>query len=131
LADPGQIEQLFQELFKNAREAMAPTGGTVRISAENVCLLGHEASGRSKGRYVRIAVSDKGCGIKKEDLPKIFDPYFSGKSRGSVKGMGLGLTIAAFIVSQHEGHLEAEAGPGGVGATVLVDIPAAKANGKG
>jgi signal transduction histidine kinase/DNA-binding response OmpR family regulator len=128
-ADPGQIEQLLQELLKNAREAMAPAGGTVRISAENVCLLGHEASGRSQGRYVRIAVSDKGCGIKKEDLPKIFDPYFSGKSRGSVKGMGLGLTIAAFIVSQHEGHLEAEAGPGGVGATVLVDIPAAEANG--
>ncbi len=127
LADPGQIELVLRELFKNAAEAMAPTGGAVRISAENICLPAKKTCTCSKGRYVRIAVSDTGCGIKKENLLKIFDPYFSSKTRGTVKGMGLGLTIAAFIVSQHEGHLEAEAGLEGKGATIHLDIPAAEA----
>lgn len=126
LADPGQLEQVLRELFKNAAEAMAPGGGLVRIKAENIHLPETASCTTAKKQYVRIAISDTGCGIKKEDLPKIFDPYFSGKMRGTVKGMGLGLTIAAFIVSQHEGHLEAEAGPDGQGTIIHLDIPAAE-----
>jgi signal transduction histidine kinase/DNA-binding response OmpR family regulator len=126
-ADPGQIEQALQELFRNAVEAMAAAGGRVRISAENICLLGHEAAGRKEGEYVRISVRDQGCGIRKEDLPNIFDPYFSGKTRSRIKGMGLGLTIAASIVSQHEGYIEAESTPGG-GTAVHLDLPVASAD---
>ena len=123
-ADPGQIEQALQELFRNAVEAMAAAGGRVRISAENICLLGHEAAGRKEGEYVRITVRDQGCGIRKEDLPNIFDPYFSCKTRSRIKGMGLGLTIAASIVSQHEGYIEAESTQGG-GTAVHLDLPVA------
>ncbi|WP_417915532.1 ATP-binding protein [Candidatus Electronema sp. JM] len=123
--DPGQIEQTLRELFRNAVEAMAAAGGRVRVSAENICLLGQEAAGRREGEYVRITVRDQGCGIRKEDLPNIFDPYFSGKTRGRIKGMGLGLTIAAAIISQHEGYIEAESTPGG-GTAVHIDLPAAQ-----
>lgn len=123
-ADPGQIEQVLRELFRNATEAMAPAGGRVQVSAENICLLGHEAAGRKEGEYVRITVRDQGRGIRKDDLPNIFDPYFSGKTRGRTKGMGLGLTIAASIVSQHEGYIEADSVLGG-GTAVHIDLPVA------
>jgi K+-sensing histidine kinase KdpD len=69
-------------------------------------------------------VADQGRGISKEELPKIFDPYFSKKTRGSSKGMGLGLTIASFIISQHEGCMEADS-KAGQGMTLYMDIPAA------
>lgn len=124
LADPGQISQVLRELFRNAVEAMAPAGGRVTVSAENICLLTHQTAGRREGEYVRITVRDHGRGIRREDLPNIFDPYFSGKTRGRVKGMGLGLTIAASIVSQHEGYIEAESQPGS-GTAVHIDLPAA------
>ncbi|WP_417911422.1 ATP-binding protein [Candidatus Electronema sp. TJ] len=124
-ADPGQIAQMLRELLRNAAEAMAPAGGRSTVSAENIELTGNEAAGLKAGKHVRITVSDHGRGIRREDLPNIFDPYFSSKTRGAVKGMGLGLTIAAFIVTQHGGCIRAESAPG-AGAAVHVDLPAAQ-----
>jgi CheY-like chemotaxis protein len=77
------------------------------------------------GDYVRIGVTDWGGGIIKELLPKIFDPYFSTKQRGSQKGMGLGLAICHSVVQKHGGAIAVESEPG-VGTTFRFLLPASR-----
>ncbi|HEY7547852.1 MAG TPA: ATP-binding protein, partial [Blastocatellia bacterium] len=118
--DEGQIYNVLHNLVLNAREAM-PAGGTVSIKAENLDrlpegVLNPEAQPH---RCVRIAVSDKGPGIPKENLKKIFDPYFTTKSTGT----GLGLATAYSIVKAHNGNLSVESTPQG-GTTFFIDLPA-------
>ena len=60
-----------------------------------------------------------------ENLPKIFDPYFSTKERGSQRGMGLGLTIAYSIVKRHDGNISMRSNPG-MGTAVDVYLPASE-----
>jgi signal transduction histidine kinase len=125
-ADPGQLDQALREIVRNAAEASA-AGAKMWISAAN-----HPTNedGRRQGPYVRLSIRDEGSGISKEDLPNIFDPYFSRKTRGIVKGMGLGLTIAAAIIHQHGGYIEVDSHLG-EGTSVDVDIPAAIEEHKG
>lgn len=99
-----QIERVIGQIVMNAREAM-PTGGVLTIRAENLTLHPGEIPLLAAGRYVRIDFTDEGHGIPADVLPKIFDPYFSTKARGTQKGMGLGLTISHTIVHQHGGAL--------------------------
>ncbi len=87
-ADDSQLVQVFTNLLINAQQAM-PHGGVVTIRGENI----FEISRRSEhglrvdpGAYVRVTVIDHGIGIPKEHTPRIFDPYFSTKQRGS--GLG-------------------------------------------
>jgi PAS domain S-box-containing protein len=120
--DPGQIQQMVVNLVVNSKEAM-PEGGTIAIEAKNVVLASLEVPPLKAGRYVRLTVKDHGSGISEENLPRVFDPYFSTKQRGSQKGMGLGLTIAYSIVKRHEGNIRARSDPGS-GTTVEVYLPA-------
>jgi CheY-like chemotaxis protein len=101
--DPGQIEQVINALMINAREAM-PHGGTVRVSARNVELGEKHGAFLPPGRYVKIAITDRGGGIDEELATKIFDPYFTTKPTGS----GLGLSIGYSIVKKHGGMLHLE-----------------------
>ena len=101
--DPGQIEQVINALMINAREAM-PHGGTVRVSARNVELGEKHGAFLPAGRYVKIAITDRGGGIDEELATKIFDPYFTTKPTGS----GLGLSIGYSIVKKHGGMLHLE-----------------------
>ena len=101
--DPGQIEQVINALMINAREAM-PHGGTVRVSARNVELGERHGAFLPAGRYVKIAITDRGGGIDEELATKIFDPYFTTKPTGS----GLGLSISYSIVKKHGGMLHLE-----------------------
>ena len=82
-------------------------------------------SGRSfplpEGQYVKITVQDSGCGIPKEVLSNIFDPYFTTKAEGS----GLGLTTAYAIVIKHEGYITI-ASEVDVGTTVVIYLPASQ-----
>jgi signal transduction histidine kinase len=120
--DPGQIDQALRELFNNAQEAMN-NEGEIAISAENV-IISEDNGDRRSGEYVRITLKDEGRGIRQEDLPNIFDPYFSSKTRGNGKGMGLGLTIAASIISQHQGYIDITS-TAGAGTTIYIHLPAA------
>ena len=105
--DRDQILQVLHNLVANALEAM-PAGGTLRVAA------------RREGPEVLVSVSDTGPGIRPEDLPSIFEPYFTTKEGGT----GLGLAIAERIVREHGGRVEAASGPG-PGATFTVRLPAA------
>ena len=96
-----------------------PKGGTITISCENVVVVEPSKLPLKQGNYVRINVRDHGVGIPQEHLPKIFDPYFTTKQKGS----GLGLAMAYAIVSQHGGHILAES-ESGKGTTFIIYLPA-------
>ncbi len=118
--DGGQIGQVIRNLVLNAREAM-PKGGVVTLRASNV-VLGQGTAALPPGDYVQIEVADQGTGIPPEVLPKIFDPYFSTKMRGTDKGMGLGLTICHSVVKKHAGAITVASSP--TGTTFHVYLPA-------
>lgn len=114
--DQGQIEQVINALMINAREAM-PHGGAVRISARNVELEDKLGALLPAGRYIKITITDRGCGIGPELATKIFDPYFTTKPTGT----GLGLAISYSIVKKHGGmlHLESSSTEGSTFAFYL------------
>lgn len=91
-ADADQLQQVFLNLFLNARDAM-PDGGKLIIST---CRSGDEIS---------IDISDSGTGIDTKDLKKIFDPFFTTKTAGT--GTGLGLAVCYGIITAHGGKIEA------------------------
>jgi PAS domain S-box-containing protein len=123
-ADGGQLIQAFTEILTNAQEAM-PQGGTVAIRLENAVAPDHKAASRQPAaleRYVTISVSDEGIGIRREHMPRIFDPYFSTKPRAS----GIGLATTQSIVKNHDGFVTVDSEPG-LGTTVRISLPAAEA----
>ncbi|SEM17964.1 PAS domain S-box-containing protein [Syntrophus gentianae] len=102
LIDEGQMQQVVLHLVRNAREAM-PDGGIITISAENVRIAKDENPALKEGAYVKWSVEDRGRGIPEEHRSRIFDPYFTTKSLGDIKGRGLGLAICHSIIKKHEG----------------------------
>lgn len=122
VADEGQISQVLGNLINNARQASAPQG-TIRLSAQNVKI--HETvDGKVyKGSFVRIEVQDFGEGISDEALPKVFDPFFTTRNRGS----GLGLSVCYSIVQKHEGFIRIRSQVG-EGTLVEICLPAVKNN---
>ncbi|OGW66560.1 MAG: hypothetical protein A3H49_06890 [Nitrospirae bacterium RIFCSPLOWO2_02_FULL_62_14] len=111
--DPDKMKQVFWNLATNALQAM-PTGGWVTIST--ACR--RVTSGKRSGDIVEVAVQDTGVGIKKEDLNKIFFPFFTTKQNGS----GLGLATAQRIVDQHGGWIRVDSEEG-KGARFAVCLP--------
>lgn len=118
-ADAGQIHQAVNNLVINALQAM-PEGGLIFIRATNAPVDAGEDSMLPPGRYVRISITDQGCGIPRENLEKIFDPYFTTKEHGT----GLGLASVYSIVKRHGGRLRVESSQGG-GTTFEMLLPAA------
>jgi two-component system cell cycle sensor histidine kinase/response regulator CckA len=113
-----QIRQVVQNLLINALESM-PRGGSVTVSMENRDLDGENPLPVKRGRYVSITVRDEGVGIPPDHLPRIFDPYFTTKQKGS----GLGLTTAHAIVKNHRGYIFVESRPR-AGTSFIVLLPA-------
>ncbi len=105
--DPDRINQVLLNLYLNSIEAMED-GGTLSVQ-----LSWDENSQRTK-----IAISDTGVGIKKEDLVHIFDPYFTTRQSGT----GLGLAIVHKIVESHRGEVRVES-ESGKGTTVTIFLP--------
>ncbi len=118
LCDSGQIWQVIHNLLLNGAQAM-PHGGGLSLTAGNVAVSEGGVSGLPGGSYVRIGVTDEGCGIAPENLSRIFDPYFTTRAGGT----GLGLAASYSIVRKHGGAIRVgETGPGGT--TMWVHLPA-------
>ncbi|MDJ0667876.1 MAG: PAS domain S-box protein [Desulfobacterales bacterium] len=101
--DEGQIGQVINNLVLNADHAM-PEGGILKICAENIVLLEANEFSLPAGPYIKTTLRDHGVGIPIDLLPKVFDPYFTTKHKGS----GLGLTVAYSIIDKHNGRLTAD-----------------------
>ncbi len=115
--DTAQISQVVQNLMINADQAM-PDGGVINVCVDDVEVDGTNGLPLDKGRYVRIAVTDKGTGIAPEHRNKIFDPYFTTKQKGS----GLGLATCYAIVHNHSGCITLDSEIG-AGSTFHVYLP--------
>jgi PAS domain S-box-containing protein len=116
--DEGQICQVIHNLLINADQAM-PEGGTISISATNVTVGRNDRLPLNKGRYIKLTIKDKGYGIPKEDLSKLFDPYFTTKEKGS----GLGLATTYSTIKRHGGYITVESELN-AGTTFHIYLPA-------
>ncbi len=105
--DPDQLRQVFDNIIKNATEAM-PEGGEIRITTQN------------GGDGFSVAIADRGPGIPEENLPRMFTPFFTTKKVG--KGTGLGLSVCYGIVKMHGGTIQAANNASGGGACFTVRI---------
>lgn len=119
-ADEGQISQVISNIVFNAIEAM-PGGGILKITAENDGVTGKTSLPLKEGDYVKISFEDAGEGISDENLPRIFDPYFTTKQ----KKTGLGLATSYSIIQKHEGHISVKSGLG-KGSVFSVYLPAVR-----
>jgi CheY-like chemotaxis protein len=122
LIDTSQFENVILNLVLNARDAMGGRG-QLTLAAENVELDQRYASVHPEarpGQYIRIAVSDTGCGIPPELIERVFEPFFTTKLPG--EGTGLGLSMAYGFVQQSGGHIALESAVG-TGTTVSVYLP--------
>jgi signal transduction histidine kinase len=96
LGNPGKLQQVFLNLFINARDAMQG-GGALRVRSWKDDTVAH------------IEIADSGQGIAPENLSRIYDPFFT--TKGAKKGTGLGLSITYGIVQEHNGVIEVESEP--------------------
>jgi PAS domain S-box-containing protein len=120
--DPGQIDQILVNLCINARDAVADVG---KVTIETGTTLFDEThcahnAGFVAGEYVLLAVSDDGCGMDKEMIDKIFEPFFTSKGVG--QGTGLGLSTVYGIVKQNNGFINVYSEPG-KGTTFKIYLP--------
>jgi len=104
----GRLQQVFLNLFLNAKDAMAG-GGVLSVSTLN-------------GEFVSVRVSDTGSGIAQEHIHRIYDPFFTTKTEGQNRGTGLGLSITYGIIQEHAGNIRVESRPG-EGTTFTLDFP--------
>ncbi|MBI4778709.1 response regulator [Candidatus Desantisbacteria bacterium] len=118
--DRDQVSQVINNLIINADQAM-PSGGTIKVGAENIIVGEEDVLHLKAGRYVKISIEDQGIGISREHLLKIFDPFFTTKEKGS----GLGLTTSYSIIKKHDGHIDVKSEPG-KGTTFYLYLPASE-----
>jgi PAS domain S-box-containing protein len=110
VADPGQLQQVFLNLIMNAEAEVKQVqgGGKLAIKTERT------------GDNIRISFKDNGLGIAKENLERIFNPFFTTRKVG--QGTGLGLSVCHGIVTEHKGRIWAESQVG-KGATFIMELP--------
>jgi len=110
LGSTTRLQQVFLNLFMNARDAM-PNGGMLEVRT------------LSQNGSVEVEVADTGLGIASEHLNRIFDPFFTTKSLG--KGTGLGLSVSYGIIKEHAGKVEVRSTPG-KGTSFRLEFPTAR-----
>jgi signal transduction histidine kinase len=112
LGNAGKLQQVFLNLFLNAKDAM-PDGGTLRIETAN-----HGSA--------QVIIRDTGSGIASEHLGRIFDPFFTTKNGNGAterRGTGLGLAVTYGIIQEHGGKVHVESRVGS-GTTFTLEFPA-------
>jgi signal transduction histidine kinase len=125
--DAAQIRQVVENVLINAKDAM-PDGGIVELIAENTT-IGTNIRSVKQGNYVRIIIKDQGTGIPRENLSRIFDPYFTTKKKKERGGIGLGLAISDSIIKYHNGLISVESIVNS-GTTFSIYLAATLKNGK-
>ena len=126
VGDPAQINQVIMNLITNASDALGDEAGIITLSVTPVTAdqpflaRSYLDDSLPEGRYVCLEVSDTGCGMDKDTLARIFDPFFSTK----FAGRGLGLAAVLGIVRGHKGAIRVYSEPG-KGTTFKVLLPAA------
>lgn len=110
----GEMQQVFLNMVTNARDAMLPKGGKLEIRIKQV------------KKNVEVSFNDTGKGIKKENLDRVFEPFYTTKGavggRSDIFGTGLGLSVSYGIVKRHGGTIEVESDVG-KGTTFTVKLP--------
>jgi len=106
-ASKNQLRQVFLNIISNARDAM-PEGGTLSVTT------------RAEGDNVHVEISDTGMGIRKENLNKIFDSFFTTKD--NIKDVGLGLSVCYGFIKDHGGDIKVKS-EWGSGATFTINLP--------
>jgi PAS domain S-box-containing protein len=128
MADPTQLHQVLVNLCTNASHAMREAGGLLEVSLADVNFesetkIGDESLPR--GPYVKLSVSDTGCGMEKEVMERIFEPFFTTKKVN--EGTGLGLSVVHGIVKNHNGAIAVDSTPG-KGSTFDIFFPKVESN---
>ncbi|MDH3445737.1 MAG: ATP-binding protein, partial [Deltaproteobacteria bacterium] len=118
--DRAQLKQVFLNLVKNAYQAMQ-SGGVLTLATRLETDFHIRAQGSGRSRFIWVDITDQGTGIKDEDLPHIFSPFFTTKNSGS----GLGLAICCRIIDEHGGLIRVES-IAGKGATFKVSLVVAE-----
>jgi PAS domain S-box-containing protein len=114
--DSHEINQAFNNIVLNALHSM-PDGGTLAVRVDAIRLDEGNIYSLPSGDYAKIVFEDSGCGIAKDDLDKVFDPYFTTKDSGT----GLGLSTTHSIVGKHGGHIDIVSEVGkGTSVTILL-----------
>lgn len=114
-----ELFEIFQNLCINAKEAMSGSG-KISVCASNLIIEGHEGDAEP-GEYVTVSVSDNGSGIPASELEKIFQPYYSTKSKENTSGLGLFMVHS--LVKNHNAKIGVESKPG-EGTTFTIHFPA-------
>ncbi|MCX5895669.1 MAG: PAS domain S-box protein [Proteobacteria bacterium] len=125
MGSPVHLSKTVMNLISNAAESM-PEGGKVTVSTEN-SYLDKPLKGCDKikeGDYVVLTVKDSGIGISKEDLSRIFEPFYTKKVMGR-SGTGLGLSVVWGTVQDHNGYIEVDSTPA-KGTTFKLYFPATR-----
>ncbi len=120
-ADKGRVEQIITNMVVNSSESM-PHGGAVTIRTENVALNEEQCrtiEGAFPGKFVCLTVEDTGTGIDSSVLKRIYEPFFTTKSKNS----GMGLAVVYGIVKEHHGWINVSSVPGS-GTVFKVYLPA-------
>jgi len=108
LADPTQFHQILMNLCTNAGHAMKREGGVLDVALDEVFLQRDDLISYPDlkvGAYLKLTVKDTGTGILRENIERIFEPYFTTKGKG--EGTGLGLAVVHGIIKEHEGDIKA------------------------
>ena len=127
-SDPVQIHQVLMNLCTNAGYAMRKKGGILKVSMSSVHLNAGEASGHMDlrpGWFLKIEVCDTGEGIERDIIERIFEPYFTTKSKA--EGTGLGLSVVHGIIKEHEGAITVYSEKGS-GTTFCLFLPSVEKN---
>ncbi len=130
LADPTQFHQVIMNICTNAWHALPETGGHIDINLKTVEVTAEMAAQRRQlppGSYVRLAITDNGCGMDAAVRARIFEPFFTTKPAN--KGSGLGLSVVHGIIKSHRGMILVESEPG-KGSTFEIYLPARATNPK-
>jgi signal transduction histidine kinase len=110
LGSANRLQQVFLNLFLNARDAM-PSGGILEVRTG------------SQNGSVEVEITDTGAGIPRESVHRIFDPFFT--TKGSGRGTGLGLSVSYGIIKEHAGRIDVRSTPG-KGTSFHLEFPVAR-----